>query len=467
VSEKPDANPPAISTSETRLSIRVILAYAAPSVGFGFTGLLFIIYLMKFSTDILLIAPGVMGTLIAVSRLWDAVSDPMAGYLSDRTRSGLGRRRSWMFAASLPVAVGIWMLWSPPSSLGAVGVVIWMALALLVYETATTAFFIPYGALGVELTEQYHERTRLFGYRHVISALGLMLGVGAYWLIDQAENTREAAGFLMGWIGAPLVAVLCLYAAWKLPERGEYQGRGSVAILNSFRDVFRNRHARRLLAVYFIDSFGVASIGMLVPYVTQYVLHRPELAMPIILLYFLPQFLLTPMWIRLSRKFGKKRLWLVCMWATAFGFGALFFIGTGDDLLIWIIPPMLGAAGGCAPIVAPSINADIIDFDEYLTGQRKEGTYLAVWNFVRKSAGAITALLTGWVLQEFDFLPNQEQTEETKLALRALFSLTPALCYAVGALIFVGFAFNEVEHTRVREALDARKSSSRLGQKGP
>jgi GPH family glycoside/pentoside/hexuronide:cation symporter len=173
------------------------------------------------------------------------------------------------------------------------------------------------------------------------------------------------------------------------------------------------------------------------------------------------------MWIRLSRKFGKKRLWLVCMWETAFGFGALFFIGTGNDLLIWIIPPMLGAAGGCAPIVAPSINADIIDFDEYLTGQRKEGTYLAVWNFVRKSAGAITALLTGWVLQEFDFLPNQEQTEGTKLALRALFSLTPAVCYAAGALIFAGFAFNEVEHARVREALNARKSPSGMGQKGP
>ena len=467
MSEKPDANPRAVSATEARLSIRVILAYAAPSVGFGFTGLLFIIYLMKFSTDVLLIAPGVMGTLIAVSRLWDAVSDPMAGYLSDRTESRLGRRRSWMFAASLPVAVGIWMLWSPPSSLGAAGVVIWMVLALLVYETATTAFFIPYGALGVELTEQYHERTRLFGYRHVISALGLMLGVGAYWLIDQAENTREAAGFLMGWIGAPLVAVLCLYAAWQVPERGEYQGRGSVAILSSFRDVFRNRHASRLLAVYFIDSFGVASIGMLVPYVTQYVLNRSELAMPIILLYFLPQFLLTPMWIRLSRKFGKKRRWLVCMWATSFGFGALFFIGTGDNLLIWIIPPLLGAAGGCAPIVAPSINADIIDFDEYLTGQRKEGTYLAVWNFVRKSAGAMTALLTGWVLQEFDFLPNQEQTEGTKLALRALFSLAPALCYAAGALIFVGFAFNEVEHARVREALNARKSPAGLGQKGP
>ena len=460
MSAKSDSSPRPASTDESRLSLGVIITFALPSVGFGFTGLLFVIYLMKFSTDVLLIAPGVIGTLIAVSRLWDAVSDPMVGYLSDRTRSRFGRRRSWMFAASIPVAVGIWMLWSPPQSLIGWEIVVWMGLALLVYETASTAFFIPHGALGVELTDDYHERTRLFGYRHVISALGLMLGLGAYHLIDQSENMRETAAMLMGWVGAPLVAVLCLYATWRLPERAEYQGRGAGAILSSFGDVLRNRHAARLLAVYFIDSFGVASIGMLVPYVTQYVLNRSELALPIILLYFLPQFLLTPVWIRLSRRFGKKQLWLASMWVSALGFAALFFVGTGDNVLIWIVPPILGMAGGCGPIVAPSIKADIIDFDEYLTEERKEGTYLAVWNFIRKSAGAITALLTGWVLQEFDFLPNQEQTEGTKMALRVLFSFTPAFCYAAGALIFAGFDFNEDEHRQVRQALDERSRAN-------
>jgi GPH family glycoside/pentoside/hexuronide:cation symporter len=118
----------------------------------------------------------------------------------------------------------------------------------------------------------------------------------------------------------------------------------------------------------------------------------------------------------------------------------------------------MGLAGGCAPIVAPSINADIIDYDEYRTGERKEGAYLAVWNFIRKSAGAMTALITGWVLQQLDFQPNQEQTEGTKLALRALFSLVPAICYAAGAIIFAGFEFNEAEHGEIRKILDQRKS---------
>ncbi len=443
--------------SGDRLSLGVIFAYGLPSVGFGFTGILFVVFLMKFSTDVLLIAPAVMGTIIAVSRLWDAISDPLAGYLSDRTRSKLGRRRSWMFAASLPVAVGIWMLWSPPLGLSGIETAFWMAAALLVYETSATAFFIPHGALGVELSRLYHERTRLFGYRHVISGAGLILGVGAYQYIDRAEDIREAAS-LVGSIGAVLVAVLCISTTWKLPERAEYQGRGSTAILKSFSDVLRNPHARRLLIVYFIDSFGVASIGMLVPYVTQYVLHRPELSVSIILFYFLPQFLFTPMWLKLSRRFGKKRLWLLSMWGTSIGFAALFFVDSGDNFLIWVIPPILGFTGGCAPIVAPSINADIIDYDEYQTGERKEGAYLAVWNFIRKTAGAMTALITGWVLQEFDFQPNQEQTEATQVALRALFSLTPAICYAAGAVIFAGFDFNEGEHREVRRALDERGS---------
>ena len=92
-------------------------------------GLLFGTYMMKFATDVLLIAPAVMGSLIAASRLWDAVSDPMAGYLSDRTSSKYGRRRSWMFYAAIPVGIGIIMIWSPPTFLDSITTIVWMGIA--------------------------------------------------------------------------------------------------------------------------------------------------------------------------------------------------------------------------------------------------------------------------------------------------------------------------------------------------
>ena len=116
--QQPAPARPALPSSEAgaeRLTRSVIWLYSLPRIGIGIMGVLFATYLMKFSTDVLLIAPAAMGSLIAASRLWDAVSDPMAGYLSDRTRSRLGRRRSWMFGAAIPTGIGLVLIWSPPT----------------------------------------------------------------------------------------------------------------------------------------------------------------------------------------------------------------------------------------------------------------------------------------------------------------------------------------------------------------
>jgi GPH family glycoside/pentoside/hexuronide:cation symporter len=113
---------------------------------------------------------------------------------------------------------------------------------------------------------------------------------------------------------------------------------------------------------------------------------------------------------------------------------------------------------GVRPVVAPSVQADIIDYDEYLTGERKEGACLAVWNFVRKSAGGIMALLTGFVLALSGFEPNVEQSDTAKLAIRILFSLVPASCYAISTLVFTRFALDEAEHRRVLQAIRERSA---------
>ena len=121
MTDHPSTNSGVSSTSDSaigeagaeQLSIGVIWAYSIPRIGFGIMGLLFGTYLMKFSTDVLLIAPAVMGSLIAASRLWDAVSDPLVGYLSDQTNSIHGRRRSWMFYSIMPGAKPVTSQWPP------------------------------------------------------------------------------------------------------------------------------------------------------------------------------------------------------------------------------------------------------------------------------------------------------------------------------------------------------------------
>jgi GPH family glycoside/pentoside/hexuronide:cation symporter len=436
------------------LDFSVIWAFSFPAVAFGIMSLLFGTYLMKFATDVLLIAPAAMGSIIAGSRLWDAVSDPLAGYLSDRTRSRFGRRRIWMFAAAVPMALGLFAIWSPPLSLGPAALIVWMAVALVFYETASTAFWVPHGAAGMELTPNHHERTRLWGWRQMIGVGGMLLGLVSLQFMHTADDKRMVA-FVISGVAAVSVAAVVLWSTWRLPERADYQGRGGTSPVESLLDVFRNPHSRLVLVIYGIETFGAASVGMLVPYLVEYVVPMKEQLVPLLLTYTVPQFLFVPLWMRLSRTVGKKRLWLASMATTSVAFLAFLPIQT-PGLPIYLVAFLLGAAGGIGAVVGPSINADIIDYDEYTTGERKEGSYLAVWNLVRKSAGSAIAFVTGWVLQGVGFEPNVEQSEAAKFAIRALFCLLPATCYAIGTVLLLRFRLGEAEHAEIRAELDRR-----------
>ena len=433
-----------------------ILAYCLPMVGVGFMAMPFYVWLMKYSTDVLLIAPAAIGSIFFIGRFWDAISDPIAGYLSDLTTSNRGRRRSWMVAAAIPLGLTTVMLWSPPWMLEGFALVLWMGAALLLYETASTAFFMPYGALGMELTDHYRERTRLFGYRHVIAAVGSLAGLGVVYLLRTAENPRMTA-LIVSAVSGVVMAVTIFYAAGKLPERDDYRGRGSPRILKAFSDVLRNPHGRLLFLVYGIETFGAASIGMLAPYVMQYVVHAPEYNELFIVTYFIPQFALTPLWIWLGNHFSKKTLWLFSMMALTLGYSTVFFTSESSFGVLFFVIFLLGLGGGCGAVVAPSIQADVIDYDEYLTGERKEGAYTAIWNFIRKAAAGVTAGITGFVLQYVGYVPNAEdQSEAVQTAILALIGLLPAACYAVGTLMFMRFSLNEREHQEVVEALRQR-----------
>lgn len=149
------------------------------------------------------------------------------------------------------------------------------------------------------------------------------------------------------------------------------------------------------------------------------------------------------------------------MLLTAGAFGGMFFLEEGRIFLISVLAMLGGTAAGCGAMIGPSIQADVIDFDEYKTGQRKEGTYFAAWNFVFKSATGITIMATLSVLELVGFEPNVEQTDEVKFAIVALYSLAPLACYLLGAALLSRFSLDEVEHTRIRRILDQRASESR------
>ncbi len=429
-----------------------------PTVGVGFLSSLIGLYLFKYSTDVLLIAPAAIGLIFAAARIWDAVSDPLAGYLSDRTRSRLGRRRPWMLASALPIIVVPVLVWSPPTLLQGAELVAWMAVGILIYETVLTAFMVPHAALGAELSMAHHERTRIFAFRHVASSIGFLACTGAIYLLTTAEDKRGTA-FLLAAVGGGIAAVLVLYGVVRLRERSEHQGRGSTAPFRAFADVWRNPHARLLLVVFLIESLGIATLGVLAPYFMQYIVGAEWLYSVMLLFHFMPTVLIVPVGLALSRRIGKKNLWAISMSISAVSFGALFFTGPGDIVWICFCVTGTGIGTGLGAIVGPSVQADVIDYDEYVTGERKEGAYFATWNFVRKAASGITGALAGFTLQFIGFEPNVEQTDTAKLTIRVLYAVFPCVSMIIGVSLFMRFRLTSEEHERIRAELDARHAA--------
>ena len=447
------------SEPSQRVPASVVWVYGLPGLGFGFLFFLTSVYLMKYATDVLLVPPAVMGGLFLASRVWDAVSDPLAGHLSDRTRSALGRRRPWMLVSALPVAATAIMLWCPPAYLEGGGLTLWMGAALFGHFTATTLFAVPHEALGAELAREHHDRTRIFGVRHVLHTFGIFAALAGIFLLVRSPAPRDTAFALIASAGG-LTALLTVLAVVLLREPAEHQGQGGQRPFAAFADVLRNPHARLLLVVFTIETIGTATLGILLPYVLEYVVGRPDLIPQLIAVYMVPAVLFVPLWIHLSRRMGKKTLWIGSMCTMTFAFSAMFFVGPDDWLYVAVLALIAGVGGGCGAVVAPSIQADIIDWDELQTGERKEGAYFAVWSFVRKGAFGVTAGATGLALAATGFVPNAEQQPGTLLALRSLFGLFPGACYLVGTLLFLRFRFTQTEHNRVLAALAERRAAA-------
>jgi GPH family glycoside/pentoside/hexuronide:cation symporter len=432
-----------------------LLAYGPPVL--ALSGALFFVqfYFLKFATDVLLMAPLVVGAIFALGRAWDAISDPIVGQWSDRTNTRIGRRRPWMLG-TLPLLVASFlMIWLPPASLSGVALAAWVAVALFGFYTAFTAYIIPHLALGAELTSDHHERSRIFGVRGAAFMLGMAPAFAGMQIVNNAEVPRDmAAGLALGI--AAFVAVVLLIPPVVLRERKEFQGRGANDLRKAMRDVLGNPHARVLIFVQFIEMMGAGVLGILSPYLAEYVWKRPDMIGPLPAVFVGATVVSIPLWVYLSRRYGKRDVWRIAMLGAGLSFGGTVFVVEGEIGLVVVLLFFAGLSSGCGAAMGPSVMADVIDYDEYVTGERKEGAYSATNGFAIKAANAIIILLVALFLQFSDFTPNAEQTESTKWAFRLIYAGTPFTVYMVGAWIFGRFKLDEAEHARIRAELDAR-----------
>jgi Na+/melibiose symporter-like transporter len=215
-----------------------------------------------------------------------------------------------------------------------------------------------------------------------------------------------------------------------------------------------------LAAVYFLEICSTAAIGVLAPFVSQYVIGSAVLFPALLLVMQVASYLATPLVVGWSRHWGKKTVWSIALAVQATGFLAMLGAGPGGSAWALACFALIGLGAAGAQVIGLSILADTVDYDEYRSGERKEAMHYAAINITRKIGFGSIALLAGLALGWLGFEPNAEQSSDTIAGLRRLFALLPAGTLVLAIALLLPFRLDEREHARIRAELDRRQSGT-------
>ena len=432
-----------VYTTDAKMAYRRALGfYTLTALPGAAVVVLFNVYFLIYATDVLFIAPAVIGTIIAVSRVYDGVTDIAFAAWSDRVESKHGRRRPFILAGGL-LAIAYGAMWLPPENFGAAATAIWVGFMLILWETAWTLRTTGLYALGIELGQTPERRS---WYQTVMMVVSLPIAVGAHLLVQHLVDSPDARAAGAPWFVGLGVVVALITAVLgpflrELPVQGQTVER---SVWRMLKEVLGVGYHRQLIAVSFAESFAFSSLVFSIAYVLTYVLDRPEMMAMIAVPYLVVSQLSKIGWLKMIPRWGMKRIWMhgLRIWLAiflamplilVFGFPLYFALGL-----------LAGIAGGAAAVNFAMLG-DIADYDARHSGRQRQAIYSAIYSLIAKLGGALTAFVLGWLLQFAGFVPNEEQGSIVIAVIIASSSLLPFIGVFIGLRILAGYRFYEAE----------------------
>ena len=432
------------------------------------------------------LSPALVGTLGALPRLLDALTDPAMGYISDNTRSRWGRRRPYIFVGAIAVGVVFMLLWQLPAGKSDSYYFWYFLIGSLVFYVAYTVYVTPWVALGYELTPDYHERTRLMGVQNFIGTIAYM--IAPYFLAimyaPMFENEIEGAAVLAIVIGV-VVMLLGVIPAIFLRERFVAAAQASgentresaaAAIARNLRAFFRGflltlrfKPFLKLCIATFLVFNGFILIAGFQSYVIIYYVfggdaergaafvgHSGMLQSGCGLLV-----IVFVTW--LATRIGKRRAFFVSTGVSMIGYALKWFCYTPENPWLLLVPAPLMAFGLAGLFtLMPSMISDVVDCDELTTHERREGMYGSIFWWVVKLGQSVAIFGGGLLLVAtgFDVDLGANQTTEAIRLMRLADALVPCAASAIAIWAIASYPLTEEKAHDVRVQLEARRGKA-------
>jgi GPH family glycoside/pentoside/hexuronide:cation symporter len=407
-------------------------------------------YLLYYLTDIVELSAALAGTVLMIGKIWDAVTDPITGYVSDRTRSRWGRRRPYMFVGSIIAFFTMGMMFTKPTMQSQLPLFFYLTVLYCLLNTAYTLVNIPYAALLPELTDDYNQRTILTGYRMSFAVVGTFVGAGAVMPLVGMFSDASRGWSIMGYFMGAVMLLTTLVTIWAVREPEHPEPQPETGFIKTYIEALGNRVFLTALIPWSLFIMGTSMVQGALVYYFAYIFGNEGLFQ--IALVFLLTFSLAfiPLWVKISEKIGKRTCYMMGMGIMGAGVMVFSLLGETIGPIASIVVMALAGIGLSTHYVMPhAILPDVVEHDAVHHGNvRREGVFSSLWTFSSKIGQALALALNGWILALFAYTPN-EPSALSAIGIKLLCGPFPLLWYVVGIVILRHYPIDKAYYERM------------------
>ena len=436
-----------------------ILAYGLPALPLA--SLYFSIYVLigEFYFKNYGLALSVIGSIFIIIRLFDAFTDPIMGYISDNFPLRFGKRKPWVLIGGILFIFSTWMLFVPIyKSVDVEYFFFWLFISAIGWTIA----YAPYYAMGAELSMDYLERSKVTFCRELFTILGIIFASLLYSLSFDFDNKifKSGIGSNIGLfqicIFSSIFFVLSMFLFLLSKSNSKevsYDKNNILNIFEIFISLKKQKLMRKLLFSHFINGLANGLPPALFVFYVNSVLKSPEFTGILLFLYFLGALVGVPLWIFISNKLDKHRVWCYAMVYSCFIFIFVLFLKEYDLIFFAIICILSGLALSADLAIPSSIQADIIDLEYLKTGKRLTGQFFAFWGLVSKAAIAISTGVALILLDIIGFKSDENNGKNILFAVSFIYAGLPIILKMFSIYLMWNFKLDKKTHSEILEKI--------------